>query len=224
MAQINNQFEACIFDMDGVLLDSEPFWRQAEREKFGQVGLHLSEEDCMETMGVRIDELVEYRYRQHPWQGITCPQMAQAIQERVAELVREKGSLLPGVREAISFLHSRGLRLALASSSSPMLIETVLQTLGLQDDFLLTCSAAGEPYGKPHPGVFIKAAQLLEVPPERCLVIEDSLNGVIAAKAALMTCVAVPEEAVAHSPKFAVADLQLSCLDQLPDSWERLTD
>ena len=63
MAQINNQFEACIFDMDGVLLDSEPFWRQAEREKFGQVGLHLSEEDCMETMGVRIDELVEYRYR-----------------------------------------------------------------------------------------------------------------------------------------------------------------
>ena len=74
--------QACIFDMDGVLLDSEPFWRQAEREVFATVGLDLTEQDCMETMGVRIDEVVALRHSQKPWSSPSCPNVAEQIVER----------------------------------------------------------------------------------------------------------------------------------------------
>ncbi len=122
-------FKACIFDMDGVLLDSEPFWRQAEREIFATVGLNLTEEDCMETMGVRIDELVVYRHSQKPWNTPSCAEIANKIQLRVAELVKEKGTRLPGVlsncksaianflllRKAFSGIATQAIRAALAA-------------------------------------------------------------------------------------------------------------
>ncbi len=216
-------FKACIFDMDGVLLDSEPFWRQAEREIFATVGLNLTEEDCMETMGVRIDELVVYRHSQKPWDSPSCAEIAEKIQLRVAELVKEKGTRLPGVLEALHFLkEEQNLRLALASSSSRMLIEAVLEALKLQGFFEITCSAEKEPYGKPHPAVYINTAKLLNVEPIDCLAIEDSINGVIAAKAARMACVAIPEKALRNNKKFAIADLQLDSLLQLPEHYQQL--
>ncbi|MGM9997892.1 MAG: hexitol phosphatase HxpB [Candidatus Bruticola sp.] len=219
---LSKPFTACIFDMDGVLLDSEPFWRQAEREIFASVGLNLSEEDCMETMGVRIDELVAYRHHQHPWSSPSCAEIAEQIQHRVAELVKERGSRLSGVIEAISFLQSKKLSLALASSSSYMLINAVLEALSLQNIFSVICSAEKETYGKPHPAVYINTAQALGVDPVDCLAIEDSINGVFAAKAAKMTCVAIPEPAMRHNKKFAAADLQLNSLLELPQRYDEL--
>lgn len=216
-------FKACIFDMDGVLLDSEPFWRQAEREIFATVGLNLTEEDCMETMGVRIDELVVYRHSQKPWNSPSCAQIAEKIQLRVAELVKEKGTRLPGALESLHFLkEEKRLRLALASSSSYMLIKAVLEALQLQNFFEITCSAEKEPYGKPHPAVYINTAKLLNVEPIDCLAIEDSINGVIAAKAARMSCVAIPEKALRTNKKFAIADLQLDSLLQLSEHYQQL--
>ncbi|MGM9992577.1 MAG: hexitol phosphatase HxpB [Candidatus Bruticola sp.] len=221
---LSKPFTACIFDMDGVLLDSEPFWRQAEREIFASVGLNLSEEDCMETMGVRIDELVRYRHHQHPWSHPSCTDIAAQIQYRVAELVQEKGTKLPGVMEAISFLQDRKLRLALASSSSYMLINAVLEALSLRNIFSVICSAEKETYGKPHPAVYIHTAQALGIDPVDCLAIEDSINGVFAAKAAKMTCVAIPEPAMRHNKKFAAADLKLNSLLELPHRYNELLE
>ena len=218
----NSPFDACIFDMDGVLLDSEPFWRQAEREIFGSLGLHLTEGDCIQTMGVRIDEIAAMRYRQHPWKGPSIEQTALNIQDRVAELVREKGTVLPGVREALAFFREQKLPLALASSSAVRLINAVLEALDLKENFPVICSAEHEPYGKPHPAVFINTAAVLKAEPVRCLVIEDSLSGVIAAKAAKMTCIAVPEKAMRSNPKFVLADAQLESLEELPEAWEKL--
>ena len=215
-------FSACIFDMDGVLLDSEPFWRQAERELFASVGIHLTEQDCVETMGVRIDEVVSYRYSQHSGNFPPVEVLAQRIVNRVAELVQEKGRPLPGVMEALEFLRRQNIPLALASSSSAQLITTTLNALNLSSYFPLWHSAEGEPYGKPHPAVYLNTCAKMGVNPRRCLAIEDSLNGVIAAKAACMTCVAVPEAAVAKQPQFAIADAVLDSLAQLENFWERL--
>ncbi len=215
-------FSACIFDMDGILLDSEPFWRQAERELFATVGIYLTEQDCVETMGIRIDEVVSYRFSQHPGPFPNVEELAQRIVNRVAELVEEKGRPLPGVVTALEFLKEQRLPLALASSSSNMLIDTTLRALKLEDYFPLRHSAEGEPYGKPHPAVYLATAQKMGTDPTQCLAIEDSLNGVIAAKAARMAVVAVPEQAVADLPQFSLADVTLSNLGELPKVWDSL--
>lgn len=214
--------QACIFDMDGILLDSEPFWRQAEIEVFGTVGLCLSEQDCLETMGIRIDEVVAFRHRQKPWESPSRREIAERITDRVIELVRERAHPLPGVAEALAFLQDRRVPLALASSSSSRLIEATIETLGLRRAFPIRHSAEGEPYGKPHPAVYLSTARLLGVPPTACLAVEDSLNGVVAARAARMPVVAVPEAAVAGDPRFALADARLESLLDFPETWSRM--
>jgi sugar-phosphatase len=107
-----------------------------------------------------------------------------------------------------------GLQLAVASSSPPRLIEASLARLGLRDHFTEIVSAESEPYGKPHPAVFLTTAARLGVAPTECLVFEDSLNGLVAAKAARMICVAVPERV---DPRFAFADLVLPSLEAFDD-------
>jgi len=214
--------QACIFDMDGVLLDSEPFWRQAEIEVFATVGLDLTEQDCMETMGVRIDEVVALRHSQKPWSSPSCPNVAEQIVERVAELIQTRGRPLEGVHEALEFLQWKGLPLALASSSSSRLIRATLDALDLTAAFPVWHSAENEEFGKPHPAVFLATARKLGVAPASCLAIEDSLNGVVAAFAARMPVLAVPEPAVAGDPRFALAQAVLGSLRELPEAWERL--
>ena len=215
-------FKTCIFDMDGVLLDSEPFWRKAQIECFAKAGLQLTDADCRQTTGIRIDELVKLRFAQQPWSDPSCAEVSAQIQNKVGELIARRGVRLPGVKESISFLRSQNLRLALASSSSLRLIEITLRALELQDCFEIIHSAENEPFGKPHPAVFLHTAEKLGENPADCLVIEDSLNGVIAAKAAQMTCIAVPDRADRLSQKFVIADLILNSLAELPALWPEL--
>lgn len=207
---------ALIFDMDGVLLDSEPYWRQAEMELFATVGLHLSEDDCRQTTGLRIDEVVALRHAQHPWPSPSCEELAGAILDRVIELVSRLGSPLPGVMEGLQASRQTRLPLAIASSSSYRLIEATLQRLQIRDWFPTLHSAEEEDLGKPHPAVYLRAAEKLGVPATHCLAIEDSLNGVIAAKAARMKVVAIPEVHQQQDPRFAVADYRLTNLGQFP--------
>jgi sugar-phosphatase len=104
------------------------------------------------------------------------------------------------------------VRVALASSSAYRLIRAVTERLGLADSFDCVYSAEEEEYGKPHPGVYLTAARRLGVAPTQCLAVEDSFNGVLAAKAARMKCVAVPEPAQRRDPRFCIADVVLDSL------------
>ena len=214
--------EAVVFDMDGVLVDSEPMWRAVEREVFAGVGIELTDEDLYPTMGVRIGDVVDRWYRRHPWSGPSRDQVAETIVDGVARTVRERGILLDGARDAVDRVRSLGLRVALASSSPMPLILAVLSLDGLAARFDVVVSGEDEELGKPDPAVFLSAARRLEVPPDRCLVVEDSINGVRAAKAAGMVCVAVP--AVGADDHIAVeADLVLGSIGELDDRvWARL--
>jgi sugar-phosphatase len=208
-----------IFDMDGLLIDSEPSWRRAEVEVFATVGLELTEQDCEATTGLRIDEVAEHWFSRAPWEGPTPHEVAERIVDRMEEIVGAEGEPMPGAHDAVERCRDAGLRLALASSSAERLIEATLSRLGLRDAFELLCSAQHERYGKPHPAVFLTCADHLGVPPARCLVIEDSLNGVLAAKAARMTCVAVPEATQRGDERFCIADRVLDSLEGLdPDT------
>jgi HAD superfamily hydrolase (TIGR01509 family) len=211
---------ALLFDMDGVLIDSEPLWRRAEIEVFAEVGLELSEQDCRETQGLRIDDAVAYWYTRFPWSGKSCESVAEAIVERVAELIRADGKPLPGVHRAISDASERGWRLGLASSSSQFLIDTVLDHFELRAAFEITRSAEHEAYGKPHPAVYLSTAIALSIDPRRCVAIEDSLNGVVSAIAAQMSCIAIPAPESRDDPRFAIASMRLASLESLGEALE----
>lgn len=212
--------EAVVFDMDGVLLDSEPIWRAVERDVFGRLGIEVTEEDLMRTMGVRIVDVVAGWYRRHPWEGASTHEIAGEIVERVAETIRREGHLNDGAVDAIDHFRRLGLRLALASSSPMGLIRAVLEMGRLEDRFDVVLTAEEEAHGKPDPAVYLRAADRLGVRPERCLAIEDSLAGIRAAKAAGMVCIAVPELS-AEEAKEAGADLVLDSLEEVDDGiWE----
>lgn len=211
---------AVIFDMDGVLVDSEPLWRKAEVEVFGAEGLALTAEACKVTTGLRLDEVVRLRLPRHsPAQRA---QIEEAILARVIGLVSREGAPMKGAAQAVAFTRALGIPVALASSSPLRLIRATLERLGMSDAFVFVHSAESEPYGKPHPAVYLSTAARLGVPPEHCVAIEDSLRGLVSAKAASMTCIAVPEES---DPRFALADLVLPSLAALDAAaWSTLED
>lgn len=209
--------DAVIFDMDGVLIDSEPFWRIALRDTFARVGIDLTESLAAQTMGLRIDEVVAYWFKRFPWNGLTLKEVESQIVDRVQELVLEKGRALPGVRQALDFFHKKNLPLALASSSPQRLIQTVVNHVHITSDFKIIHSGEHEPYGKPHPAIFLTTAQLLNCDPTHCLVIEDSFNGLIAAKAARMKTICIPEHASFDQTSFDIADVKLKSLNELTE-------
>jgi sugar-phosphatase len=215
--------EAVIFDMDGVLLDSEPYWQEAQISVFGKLGIPLTVEDCIKTTGIAIDELVAYRYRMHPWNGKTQEEAMYEIIHEVERMILERGTLLPGVAETINFFKAKGIALAIASSSHIQLVNTVLKKFGLENTFRVVHSAEHEDYGKPHPAVFLSTAHRLRVEPERCLVIEDSLNGLIAAKAARMKALVVPPQVLLNDTRFDLADCKLRSLTEFSEEiWKKL--
>lgn len=209
--------KAVVYDMDGVLIDSEPLWRKGEVEVFAKYGIALTEEMCFRCMGLRIDEVVAFWFKEFGVGMDRAPQAQNDILDKMVELITAEGQALPGVSSSLAFWQGKGMRLALASSSATRLIEAVLDRLGIRAYFEVIHSAEHEPFGKPHPAVYISAAQKLGVPPTECLAIEDSVNGVIAAKAARMTCIAIPEHAMRNDKRFAIADRQLLSLNDIDD-------
>jgi len=210
--------EATLFDMDGLLIDSEILWHKAEVEIFGRLGVPMSARDARSTKGLFVDEVVAYWYALYPWRGTPLSDVSQELLTRVGDLVESEGRLMAGALRAIDLASERG-PVALASSTPVALIARCLNHFDLADRFVSIHSAQFEPFGKPHPGVFLTAAASLGVRPTRCLVFEDSSAGVLAAKAASMFVVAVPTPEDRDDPVFAIADLVLHSLVELSPGW-----
>ena len=212
-------YEAIIFDMDGVLIDSEPLWKIAMEFVFGQYGSTLTHQDFQKTVGLRIDEVIAFWNKQENWGLSDLKNVENQIIDKLISLIEFDPKPLPGVLDTLQFLKESGKKIGLATSSSQRLITTVLRALSIETYFDFAYSAEFETYGKPHPGVYIKVAALLAVPTQRCLVIEDSLNGVIAGLAAQMKVCCIPEKTHFPNPKLAVAHFQCTDLHQLLATW-----
>jgi sugar-phosphatase len=209
---------AMIFDMDGVLVDSEPLWRLAERRIFAEIGIELTDSDCEQTMGMRTDEVIQFWYRRSPWDGPSPAAVEARLEDRMVELIAERATAMAGVEESIAMARAEGLALGLATSSTHVLIDAVLAKLGLADTFDVTHSAVEEEFGKPHPAVFLSTARLLGVEPAGCVAIEDSAAGVRSAKAAGMRVIAVPPAHLFDDAAYDEADIKLRSLEDLtPD-------
>ncbi|MFB2662248.1 hexitol phosphatase HxpB [Shewanella mangrovisoli] len=208
--------QAVIFDMDGVLIDSEPLWQRVEYEVLSALGVPVTIETIQQTTGLRIDQCVDYWYHKAPWADYDNAKVSKAIVDRVAEEILKTGEAMQGVQQAIEYCQAKGLKIGLATSSFYTIIEAVLSKLGLSDKFMAVQSAEGLTYGKPHPEVYLNCAAALGVDPRYCLAIEDSFNGLIAARAANMQTVAIPAPEQRGEAKWIVAHHQADSLLDLP--------
>ena len=208
--------------MDGLLIDSEVLWHEAEIEILGALGVPLAVDGCRTTKGMFVHEVTEHWFARYPWSGPAPAVVAATIVDRVIELILTKGQMKPGALHAVDLCAGLGLSLAVASSSEYRLIDAALSHFGLRERFGVIHSAEDEEYGKPHPAVFLTAAHRMSVPPKRCVVWEDAPAGVLAAKAASMACVAVPEPGEGNHPAFGLADLVVDSLERVGASSLRL--
>jgi sugar-phosphatase len=214
--------------MDGLLIDTEPVWRTAARDILAPLGIDLTDADLLDTTGVRVDEMAASFLARQPRPAPSVPsappgspvppvpspaEVADRITDQVVAYVARAGEPMPGVPAAIALFERSGLRLAIASSSPERLIDAVCARLKLDID--VRCSALDEPRGKPAPDVYLAAARRLRLSPAHCLAVEDSPAGVLAAKAAGMTCVAVPDPLLTGDPRYRRADLILPSLTEL---------
>ena len=202
--------------MDGLLIDSEPLWDRGEHEVLSELGVDFTRRhELPDTRGLRIDLVVDLWFGQQPWTGPDRATVVERIISRVIALVEETRPLLPGVREAVALCKAQGLKVGLASASPLYMLEKVLTMFDLRDQFDALASADKLDYSKPHPQVYLNCATQLGVSPLNCVALEDSVNGMIASKAARMRSIVVPAAESQLDPRFSLADIKLSSLESL---------
>ena len=206
--------EAVIFDLDGVLLDSEQVWDDAREQLAKERGGRWHEHAQRDMMGMSSLEWSRYM---HDVVGLPEPpeEISREVVERMAKLYREHLPVVPGAPEAVDRLAARW-PLGLASSSNRELIDLALELLGVKHLFKATVSSEEAARGKPAPDVYLEAARRLGIEPTHAAAIEDSENGIRAAKAAGMRVIAIPNQ---HFPPaedaLTQADVLLRSLDEL---------
>ena len=215
--------QAVIFDMDGVLIDSENLWQQTEKAIFGELGFELTDELLVQTRGLRTEEMVAHWSARFPLEDQEPATLMEQYDARMVECMKREVPLMEGARELIGYFRDLGLPLALATCSTHEHIDAVMERHGLRDSFDLLVSAARNMQGKPHPEVYLHTAEKLKVDPTHCLAFEDSFFGVVAAKAARMKVVAMPDHEEYEQERFGAADLKIRSLTEFtPQLFEKL--
>jgi len=206
--------EAVVFDLDGLLLDTEELWDEARRRLAVERGARWPADAQRAMMGMSSPEWSRYM---HDVVGLAEPpnEISAEVVSRLEALYRERLPLVDGALEAVGRIGSRW-PLAIASSSNRPLIDLFLELSGTKDLFRATVSSEEVPRGKPAPDVYLEAAGRLGVPPTSCAAIEDSENGIRSAAAAGMRVVAIPNRAFPPGPDaLSLADAVLESPDEL---------
>jgi HAD superfamily hydrolase (TIGR01509 family) len=206
------QLNTVIFDMDGLLIDSEPCWQEAGMETLLEFNVALTLDQYHHTTGLRTKEWLDYWFRHFSISREFAQQAEETILQRAIEKIAGHGLIMPGVKEIFRFFEERDFQIGLATSSPMALVDVVVDKLGIASCLDAIASAGDLPYGKPHPQVYMDCADLLKANPLHCICFEDSFNGMISAKAARMKCVVVPTPDQYALAKWGAADLKLASL------------
>ncbi len=196
-------FDAIIFDMDGLLVDSEPVWHQVEIDLIEAAGYRYSPELRDMGVGMRVDEFAAILQRQYPRVGDSPAAIEAALTGRMLDLPRGSIQAMPGADELLRYAAERDIPRAVASSSSQRIIDHFAAMLGWSSLIPRRFSAEFVKRGKPAPDIYLRAAAGLGLLPERCLALEDSRHGTQAALAAGMTCWTVPDPSHSSAADFA---------------------
>ena len=211
------RIRAVIFDMDGVLIDSEPFWRQAMTEIVSRAGIPYTERDARTTQGMRIGEITRLIAERHPEQGVGAEVLERDICLRVSELVLSHGRVMPGIDRVLDFVSRNGLNLGLATSTPASVARDFIRRIGIADRLDAVCTGDEVCRGKPDPEIYRLCARRLGIAPEEALVFEDSVSGVRAAKAAGCRCIAVPDTEGFDDSRYEAADLRIRSLEDFDE-------
>lgn len=211
--------KAIIFDMDGVMIDSEPLWEKTERILLGRRNIDYSPDYR--------DQIVGLNQKDSGRLLINTFELNETIEEIISERVEiltaiyeKELEVVPGLIPLLSELRKNNYLLAVASSSPLRVIDFVLDMFSLHNYFSQVVSGECTENGKPHPDIYLHTAERLGVKPRECVAIEDSINGVKSAKAAGMFCIAVPDKRLSQE-QFREADLIINSLDKFsPDTIE----
>jgi HAD superfamily hydrolase (TIGR01509 family) len=212
---------AVVFDLDGVLIDSEPAWAEVREQLTRESGGRWHEGAQEEMMGMSSKEWSRYM---HSELGVPMEpeEISAAVVERLKDRYRRQVPLLPHAVETVRSLAERW-PLAVASSANRPLIDFVLELTGMAGLFRATVSSEEVPHGKPEPDVYIGAARRLDVAPEGCVAVEDSTNGIHAARAAGMRVIAVPRpDFPPDAEALRLADAVLESLGEFEAALEEL--
>lgn len=185
-------FKAIIFDMDGLLVDSEVIWQAAETELFTSRGHVYTEEVRAPIVGMRVDAFMDY-LRNYYRLPESVEMLVDELNQRMIKLIPHQVPANPGAQELLNWIVQNNIPRAIASNSSREIIDVTVETQGWGEIFQVRCTGDDEQAGKPAPDVYLTAARRLGVDPRDCVALEDSLNGSRAVVAAGMTCFAVPD-------------------------------
>jgi HAD superfamily hydrolase (TIGR01509 family) len=197
-----NPFKAIIFDMDGLLVDSETVWEAAEIEMIESRGRKFDKAIRDQLMGMRVDEFF-HRLREAFQLEDTAEALTEELVTNMLTLIPTKVEPMPGVHELLDYVVEQQIPCAIASSSPQSIIDCVVSSRGWLDIFTLRVTADLVARGKPAPDVYVEAARQLGVSPQDCLALEDSPNGARAAVAAGMTCYAVADKRIVRPEAFS---------------------
>ena len=205
--------EAVIFDLDGVLIDSEPVWEQVRRQVVAEHGEHWAPDAQRRLMGMSTGEWARYLSSQL---GVALPpdEVAAVVISRMAVRYAEELPLMPGAVDVVRELAAHW-PLGLASSSPPVLIDAFLDAAGLRACFVVAMSTELVAAGKPAPDIYLAVSGRLGVPAEHCAAVEDSSNGLRSAAAAGMRVIAIPHPVYPPDPDALAAAVVLPSLAEL---------
>lgn len=207
------QIDTAIFDMDGLLIDSEPLWHEAAVEAMRDLGVTIDAAAYASTVGLRTKEFLEYWFHAYSIDMALAERTEEEITRLVIEKVRLQGLMMPGAAQAVRLLRSAGLRIGLATSSPRSLVDAFFDKSGMASEFDAVASAEHLEYGKPHPQVYIDCLRSLGARAAACVCFEDSFNGMLAAKSARTRCIVVPAADAWQKSCWEAADLKLSSLE-----------
>lgn len=208
--------KAVIFDVDGTLLDTERIYMKAWKEAAAEAGYVMPDSVLQKTRAVNTKDAARI-FEEEIGNGFSY-QAVRPIRVRIAEEIikRESPILKPGVLELLAFLEGKGIRLSVASSTNQQGTREHLAESRILDRFEVVVGGDMVTNGKPHPDIFLKAAEALGAAPEECIVVEDSPAGIRAARAAGMKAVLVPDQAAITQEIIDMADVVLNSLLEMP--------
>lgn len=208
------QLTTVILDMDGLLIDSEPYWAEAGSETLASYDIRLTEEQYHTSTGLRTAEWIDWWFGNFNIDKRHAAQAEKTIIAAAIEKIRDYAAPMDGIEYIFDFFRKQNYHIGLASSSPMALIDTVIDKLQIGKYIEAKTSAESLPNGKPHPQVYIDCARMLNVQPMECVCFEDSFNGMIAAKAARMKCVAIPDPRFFRQLRWQAADLVIGKLTE----------
>lgn len=209
--------EAVIFDMDGVLIDSEPMWKEAENQVFSSVGVDVNLAFSNRTASMTTSEVTNFWYQHYPWKGKSLAQVENEVIDYVEALILKEGTQMEGVKGLLDFFRNKKLKIGLSTNSPARLITVILNKLNIAEYFQAISSSEHEQKGKPDPAVYLSTARKLNVHPSKCIAFEDSVSGIIAAKKANIKTIAVPAAGEFFENKFEISHLKLRRLSEFTE-------